>query len=127
MSPQNPEQLSFFQEGSINSYVPMVDSTIVNHISWVAPQLYNDAVPFDDPVKYVKSLQAGHVIEWDGKKIEVRVPPSKIILGHPATEAAAPATRPLPWQNSTETGDSRTKDPFWGVNTSLLLSQDGKV
>ena len=80
----------------------MVDSTIVNHISWVAPQLYNDAVPFDDPVKYVKSLQAGHTIEWDGKKLEVRVPPSKIILGHPATEAAAPATRPLPWQNSTE-------------------------
>ena len=97
----NPEELKIFQEGSLNSYVPLVDSTIINYVTFVAPQLYNDAVPFEDPAKYVKSLQVGHTIEWDGKVIEVRVPPSKIVLGHPATEAAAPATRPLPWQNST--------------------------
>jgi len=98
----NPEELKIFQEGSLNSYVPLVDSTIINYVTFVAPQLYNDAVPFNDPAKYVKSLQAGHTIEWDGRMVEVKVPPSKIVLGHPATEAAAPATRPLPWQNSTE-------------------------
>ena len=97
----NPAELKIFQEGSLNSYVPLVDSTIINYVTFVAPQLYNDAVPFEDPAKYVKSLQAGHTLEWDGKVVEVRVPPSKIVLGHPATEAAAPATRPLPWQNST--------------------------
>lgn len=98
----NPQELKIFQEGSLNSYVPLADSTIINHVTFVAPQLYNDAVPFEDPVKYVKSLQNGQTIEWDGKRIEIKVPSSKIVLGHPATEAAAPATRPLPWQNSTE-------------------------
>ena len=97
----NPEELKLFQEGSLNSYVPLVDSTIINYVTFVAPQLYNDAVPFEDPAKYVTSLQVGHTIEWDDKVVEVRVPPSKLVLGPPAPEAAAPATRPLPWQNST--------------------------
>ena len=89
---QNPGEIEGFVEGSTNAYVPLVDTTVVNHVSWVAPQLYNDLIPFgEDPVKYVTSLQAGHTIEWDGKTIEVKVPSNKIVLGHPATRGAAPA------------------------------------
>ena len=77
----------------------MVDTTIVNDISWVAPQLYNDLIPFgEDPAKYVTSLQAGHTIEWDGQTLEIKIPSNKIILGHPATKAAAPARDPPAWQ-----------------------------
>ena len=38
--------------GAHNSYTPLVDSSIINHVSWVAPQLYNDLIPFgEDPAK----------------------------------------------------------------------------
>jgi len=32
--------------GAHNSYTPLVDTSIINHVSWVAPQLYNDLIPF---------------------------------------------------------------------------------
>ena len=104
MAPESPSldpgELDNFEEGSHNSYVPMVDTTIVNDISWVAPQLYNDLIPFgEDPAKYVTSLQAGHTIEWDGQTLEIKIPSNKIILGHPATKAAAPARDPPAWQS----------------------------
>jgi chitinase len=100
---QNPGEIEGFVEGSTNAYVPLVDTTVVNHVSWVAPQLYNDLIPFgEDPVKYVTSLQAGHTIEWDGKTIEVKVPSNKIVLGHPATRGAAPARNPPDWQSDPE-------------------------
>lgn len=85
--------------GAHNSYAPLVDTSIINHVSWVAPQLYNDLIPFgEDPVKYVQSLNAGHKIEWDGKLLEIKVPANKMVLGHPATIAAAPARKPPDWQ-----------------------------
>jgi chitinase len=85
--------------GAHNSYAPLVDTSIINHVSWVAPQLYNDLIPFDeDPAKYVQSLNAGHKIEWDGKLLEIKVPANKMVLGHPATIAAAPARKPPDWQ-----------------------------
>jgi hypothetical protein len=99
----NPGELEGFEEGSHNSYVPLVDTTIVNDISWVAPQLYNDLIPFgEDPAKYVESLNQGKQLAWDGKTVEVKVPPNKIILGHPATKAAAPARGPPDWQSDPE-------------------------
>lgn len=89
--------------GAHNSYTPLVDSSIINHVSWVAPQLYNDLIPFgEDPAKYVESLNAGHKIEWDGKLLEIKVPANKVVLGHPATPAAAPARRPPEWQADPE-------------------------
>jgi len=89
--------------GAHNSYTPLVDTSIINHVSWVAPQLYNDLIPFgEDPAKYVESLNAGHKIEWDGKLLEIKVPANKMVLGHPATPAAAPARKPPEWQADPE-------------------------
>jgi chitinase len=86
--------------GAHNSYTPLVDTSVINHVSWVAPQLYNDLIPFgEDPAKYVESLSSGLKVEWDGRLLEIRVPPNKIVLGHPATNAAAPARKPPEWQS----------------------------
>ena len=50
----------------------------------------------------VESLNAGHKIEWDGKLLEIKVPANKMVLGHPATPAAAPARKPPEWQADPE-------------------------
>ena len=52
--------------------------------------------------QYVESLNAGHKIEWDGKLLEIKVPANKMVLGHPATPAAAPARKPPEWQADPE-------------------------
>jgi chitinase len=99
----NPAELKSFFEGSFNSYAPLVDSSIINHVSWVAPQLYNDAIPFkENPIKYVQSLYAAHTLEWDEDTLEVKVPPAKVVLGFPATPAAAPARKLPKWESSPE-------------------------
>jgi hypothetical protein len=55
----NPAELKIFQEGSLNSYVPLVDSTIINYVTFVAPQLYNDAVQCLLPTTYYGSTYYG--------------------------------------------------------------------
>ena len=96
---QDPGEYPVFQAGATNSYAPLVDTTIIDSVSWVAPQLYNDAVPYEgDPVAYVKSLQASSKLDWDGKELEIVIPPSKIVLGYPATQAAAPIHALPEWE-----------------------------
>jgi chitinase len=100
---QNPAELSTFFEGSFNSYAPLVDTSIIEHVTWVAPRLYNDPVPLKNNVsKYVTSLSAGKRLEWDGREIEIKVPPSKLVLGHPATAEAASARDLAVWQKDPE-------------------------
>ena len=102
----NPGEIDTFIEGAYNSYAPLADTTVINHISWVAPQMYNDQIPFTgDPTetepaaRYVKSLQQGGVkMQWDGKEIEIRIPANKIVLGFPATPAAGPARAMPAWE-----------------------------
>jgi len=95
----NPAEMDSFFEGSFNSYAPLVDTSILDSVSWVAPRLYNDALPQRSNVsKYVTSLREGRTLEWDGKQIEVKIPPSKLMLGHPASPEAAPARELDSWQ-----------------------------
>jgi chitinase len=95
----NPAEMDSFFEGSFNSYAPLVDSSIIDSVSWVAPRLYNDALPQRSNIsKYVASLHAGHSLEWDGRQIDIKIPPSKLILGHPASPEAAPARELDSWQ-----------------------------
>jgi chitinase len=103
MAPETPSldpgEYPIFQAGATNSYAPLVDTTIIDSVSWVAPQLYNDAVPYEgDPVAYVKSLQTSSKLDWDGKELEIVIPPSKIVLGYPATQAAAPIHALPEWE-----------------------------
>merc|ERR1712167_367267 len=52
----NPAELSTFFEGSFNSYAPLVDTSIIEHVTWVAPRLYNDPVPLKNNVsKYPRA------------------------------------------------------------------------
>lgn len=102
----NPAEVATYIEGAYNSYAPLADTTIINHVSWVAPQMYNDQIPFtDDPTetapaaRYVKSLQQGGVkMLWDGKEIEIKIPANKLVLGFPATPAAGPARAMPAWE-----------------------------
>jgi chitinase len=103
MAPETPSldpgEYPIFQAGATNSYAPLVDTTIIDSVSWVAPQLYNDAIPFEgDPIKYVQSLQETSKLDWDGKELEIKIPPSKIVLGYPATQAAAPVHALPEWE-----------------------------
>ena len=91
------------QEGAANSYAPLADLSVIDSVSWVAPQLYNDIVPFQaDPVQYVKSLRNQTKLLWDEKEIEVNIPYWKIVLGWPATQAAAPARKLPKWDKTPE-------------------------
>ena len=84
---------SFF-EGSFNSYAPLVDTSILDSVSWVAPRLYNDALPQRSNVsKYVSSLREGRELEWDGRQIKVDIPPDQL---EPAPENPNPHPHPHP-------------------------------
>ena len=103
MRRQNPGEVPSVTEGAANSFAPLVASDIIEHVSWVAPQLYNDIVPFGHPELYVKSLQNDSKLEWNDKSITVNIPANKLVLGFPATAKAAPA-RDLPeWGKDPET------------------------
>ena len=96
---QNPGQFELFQAGATNSYAPMLASDIIDSISWVAPQMYNDDLPFEgNAVQYVESLQEAHKLDWEGTEIEVKIPSEKIVLGFPATAAAAPVRKIAEWE-----------------------------
>ena len=95
----NPGEFPVFQAGATNSYAPLVDTTIIDHVSWVAPQMYNDGIPFEgNAVKYIQSLQASSKLDWDGQELEIKIPASKIVLGFPATQAAAPVHALPEWE-----------------------------
>lgn len=104
----NPAEVDTYIEGAYNSYAPLADTTVINHVSWVAPQMYNDQIPFTgDPTNtepaasYVRSLQQGGVkMLWDGKEIEIKIPANKLVLGFPATPAAGPARAMPDWEDS---------------------------
>ena len=37
-------------------------------------------------------------LDWDGTELEIKIPPSKIVLGYPATQAAAPVHALPEWE-----------------------------
>ena len=95
----NPGEFPVFQAGATNSYAPLVDTSIIDSVSWVAPQMYNDGIPFEgDAVKYIQSLQTSSKLDWDGTELEIIIPASKIVLGFPATQAAAPIHALPEWE-----------------------------
>jgi chitinase len=106
MAPQplniDPEEVPTFMEGAYNAYVPLVDSSIIDAVTYIAPQLYNNPMPLGDLEKYVESLQKGHSMDWDGKSLELNVPSSKLVFGYPAAQGAAPAGPSQDWEASPE-------------------------
>lgn len=92
MAPQPPNidpwDAKVFMEGSWNGYVPLVDKTIIDTVTYIAPQLYNNGVPTHSIDGYIDALQGGTVIEWDGQSLELNIPSSKLFFGYPAAPGA---------------------------------------
>ena len=49
MAPQplniDAAEVAGFMEGSYNCYVPLVDTTVIEYVTYVAPQMYNNGMP----------------------------------------------------------------------------------
>lgn len=104
MAPQplniDPEEEPVFMEGAYNAYVPLVDTTMIDYVTYVAPQMYNNGMPLGDLEKYVDSMQKGHTIQWNGQSLVLNIPSSKLVFGYPAAPGAAPAGPSQPWEGS---------------------------
>jgi len=104
MAPQplniDPAEVSHFMEGSYNAYVPLVDTTIIHAVTYVAPQMYNNPMPLGDIEKYIDSMQSNAVVKWHGKSLVLNIPSSKLVFGYPAQPGAAPAGPSQPWEVS---------------------------
>lgn len=102
MAPQplniDPLTVPTFMEGAYNAYVPLVDTTMIDYVTYVAPQLYNNPMPRGDLDEYVASLQQGLSIDWDGLSLVVNIPSEKLVFGYPAASGAAPAGPSQSWE-----------------------------
>jgi len=102
MAPQplniDPGEVKQFMEGAYNAYVPLVDTTMIDMVTYIAPQLYNNGMPLGDIEKYIESMQSNAVVEWDGKSLVLNVPSSKLVFGYPSTGGAAPAGPSQSWE-----------------------------
>jgi len=123
MAPQpsniDPQEVPFFMEGAWNCYVPLVDTTIIDTVTYVATQMYNNALPLNDMDMYLTSMQSNDTIEWDGKKLIVNIPSEKFCFGYPAANGAAPAGAASPWGAS----GAKLKEHYLG--DSALLATGG--
>uniref|UniRef100_A0A7S0ZRP6 chitinase n=1 Tax=Noctiluca scintillans TaxID=2966 RepID=A0A7S0ZRP6_NOCSC len=102
MAPQplniDPAEVSVFMEGAYNCYVPLVDTTIIDSVTYVAVQLYNNAMPLGDLEKYIASMQAGTTIQWNGESLKLDIPSSKLVFGFPSAPGAAPSGPAESWE-----------------------------
>merc|ERR1712039_270051 len=93
MAPQplniDPGEIKSFMEGSYNAYVPLVDSTIIDTVTYIAPQMYNNGMPLGSIEKYIESMQSKSTIKWDSQELVLDVPSSKLVFGYPAANGAA--------------------------------------
>jgi len=101
MAPQTTAvtpEVSVYQPGSWNSYVPLLDTGIINYVDIVAVQLYNNAVPSNSPDAYAKALEGGFSVSGSpscpGVTGKVQIPSHKINFGYPAGAGAAPSGCP---------------------------------
>lgn len=102
MAPQplniDPGEVKSFMEGSYNAYVPLVDSTMIDTVTYIAPQMYNNGMPLGSIEKYIASMQSNAVVDWDGQKLVLNIPSSKLVFGYPATNGAAPSGPSASWE-----------------------------
>jgi chitinase len=101
MAPQTTAitpEVSSYMAGSWNSYVPLVDSSIIQYVDIVAVQLYNNAVPSNNIASYAQALESGFAVSGcpscSGITCKVAIPAKKIAFGYPAGPGAAPSGCP---------------------------------
>jgi len=103
MAPQTTAitpEVPVYQAGSWNSYVPLADTTIIEYVDIVAVQLYNNAVPSNNPATYASALINGFSVGSCptgcsiGTYCNAKIPAKKIAFGYPAGNGAAPSGCP---------------------------------
>jgi len=101
MAPQTTAitpEVSVYQSGSWNSYVPLTDTGIIKFVDIIAVQLYNNAVPSNSPTQYAQSLENGFKVtgcpSCPGVTCQISIPAKKIAFGYPAGNGAAPSGCP---------------------------------
>jgi len=99
MAPQTTAitpEVPIYQGGSWNSYVPLADTSIAQNVDVVAVQLYNNAVPFNDPTKYAEALVGGFSATGCpcSASCQIKLDPKKVTFGYPAGPGAAPSGCP---------------------------------
>jgi len=99
MAPQTTAitpEVTIYQTGSWNSYVPLSDTSILQYVDILAVQLYNNAVPGNTPDAYAKTLEAGFSVTGCpcGAGCKIQIPAKKIAFGFPAGNGAAPSGCP---------------------------------
>jgi len=101
MAPQTTAitpEVSVYQPGSWNSYVPLADTGVIEYVDIVAVQLYNNAVPSNSPEAYAKALTSGFSVSGSpscpGVTGKIKIPAKKIAFGYPAGPGAAPGGCP---------------------------------
>ena len=102
MAPQplniDPDEVGVILDGSYNCYVPLVDKETIGYVSYVAPQLYNNPMPLNSLEEYIRSMQRDAAFDWEGEKLVVNIPSSKLVFGYPAAPGAAPSGPSQPWE-----------------------------
>jgi len=103
MAPQTTAitpEVGVYQPGSWNSYAPLADTGIIDYVDIVAVQLYNNAVPYNNPESYARALENGFQVNsvptCSSTKVTgaVKIPAKKIVFGYPAGNGAAPSGCP---------------------------------
>jgi len=99
MAPQTTAitpEVSIYQPGSWNSYVPLADTSILQYVDILAVQLYNNNVPYNDITRYAVSLINGFQVTSCpcSASCSIKVEPTKIAFGYPAGPGAAPSGCP---------------------------------
>jgi len=101
MAPQTTAitpEVTTYQTGSWNSYVPLADTSILQNVDIVAVQLYNNAVPSNSPETYAKNLEAGFSVSncpsCPSISCKIQLSAKKIAFGYPSGPGAAPSGCP---------------------------------
>lgn len=123
MAPQplniDPAEVATFMEGSYNAYVPLVDTTMIETVTYVAPQLYNNGMPLGSVEKYIESMQKNAVIKWGDESLVLNIPSSKLVFGYPAADGAAPSGPSQSWEATPESLVSYYR------NSKILMATGG--
>lgn len=131
MAPQPPNidpEVATCSENPWNTYVPLVSTDIIDYVSLVMPQLYNNGMPYGDLAKYVDGLTNGQwkiTCSWaaddaaiDGS-FNVKIPTNKFVGGFPAVMPGAANTVASDWESSPTTIVEHYKE------SSMLLQTGG--
>merc|ERR1712196_581491 len=64
-------------------------------VTFVAPQMYNNPVPYQTFERFMTALQKRRELRWNGLHLRINIPSHKLAFGFPATQGAGRGN--VPW------------------------------